>query len=205
MIPLSVLLKYKTIWGIFLGYFFYGYVWFLYISWLPSYLYDVLGFSIVETGWWAGFAYGCLAVVVVLSGLAADILIRRGNPPTRVRKRFIVAGFSLGSLILPVPFIHNPVLAVALVIVTVSGIGLATANTWAITQSVAPPQNNRYPCRYPKFRINFWRVPSPNGNRLFGENYSFIYFRICTGRGCNGCLEYFATTFLIGKVEPMKN
>lgn len=139
-IPLSLLFSNKKIWGVFLGYFFYGYVWFLYISWLPSYLYEVLGFSIKETGWWAGFAYGSLALVVIFSGLFADIFIRRGHSPTKVRKAFIIAGFLLGTLILPVPFIQNPLTAMILVVITISGMGLATANTWAITQSIAPPK-----------------------------------------------------------------
>lgn len=138
-ITLMQLLRYRKTWGIFSGYFFYGYVWFLYISWLPSYLYEVLGFSIRDTGWWAGFAYGCLAVVVIVAGYAADLLIKKGYTPTKVRKGFIIVGFLFGSLILPVPFINNPISAMILVVITISGMGLATANTWAITQSVAPP------------------------------------------------------------------
>ncbi|MBN2764147.1 MAG: MFS transporter, partial [Bacteroidales bacterium] len=89
-VSLMQLAQNRKTWGIFLGYFFYGYVWFLYISWLPSYLYEVLGFSIKETGWWAGFAYGCLALVVILSGYAADKLISKGHTPTKIRKRFII-------------------------------------------------------------------------------------------------------------------
>lgn len=137
-IPIKLLARERKIWGIFLGYIFYGYVWFLYITWLPSYLYDELGFSIKETGWWAGFAYGMLTIVVILSGLVSDIIIRKGNSPTKVRKGFVIAGFLFGTLILPVPFIQDPVLAMTLVVITISGMGLATANTWAITQTIAP-------------------------------------------------------------------
>jgi ACS family D-galactonate transporter-like MFS transporter len=203
MIPLSVLLKYKTIWGIFLGYFFYGYVWFLYISWLPSYLYDVLGFSITETGWWTGFAYGCLALVVVLSGLSADILIRRGNSPTKVRKGFIIAGFSLGALILPVPFIHNPSFAIALVVITVSGMGLATANTWAITQSVAPPKTIGTLAGIQNFGSTFggFLAPIITGfliKTTHSYTSAFVLAGLCMLSGI------FCYTFLIGKVEPLK-
>ncbi len=137
-IPLGLLLRNRKIQGIFLGYFCYGYVWFLYISWLPSYLYDILGFSIKETGWWAGFAYGSLAIVVVVSGLLSDILIRKGYSSTKVRMTFIVVGFLSGTLILPVPFITNPVYAMILIVITISGMGFATANTWAVSQSIAP-------------------------------------------------------------------
>jgi ACS family D-galactonate transporter-like MFS transporter len=203
VIPLSVLLKYRTTWGIFLGYFFYGYVWFMYISWLPSYLYEVLGFSIQSTGWWAGFAYGCLAFVVVFAGLIADILIRKGKSPTRVRKGFIIAGFLLGTLILQVPFIHNPMYAVTILIITISGMGLATANTWAITQSVAPPNSIGTLAGIQNFgaTLGGFIAPISTGflikiTHSYTSAFVFAGFAMLAG--------IFSYVFLIGKVEPMK-
>ena len=203
IIPLSVLLKYRTTWGIFLGYFFYGYVWFMYISWLPSYLYEVLGFSIQATGWWAGFAYGCLALVVVFSGLIADILIRKGNSPTRVRKGFIIAGFLLGTLILQVPFIHNPSYAITILIITISGMGLATANTWAITQSVAPPNTIGTLAGIQNFGATLGGFIAPISTGLlikithsYTSAFVFAGFAMLAG--------IFSYVFLIGKVETMK-
>lgn len=202
-VTLGQLVQNRKTWGIFSGYFFYGYVWFLYISWLPSYLYEVLGFSIKETGWWAGFAYGCLALVVVFSGYAADQLIRKGYSPTKVRKRFIITGFLFGSLILPVPFIHNPVYAMALVVITISGMGLATANTWAITQSVAPPG----------------AVGTLAGIQNFGATTGGFIAPVLTGflikatgsytpafvlAGLSMLAGIACYHFLIGKVEPMQ-
>ena len=202
-VTLGQLVQNRKTWGIFSGYFFYGYVWFLYISWLPSYLYEVLGFSIRETGWWAGFAYGCLALVVVFSGYAADHLIRKGYSPTKVRKRFIITGFLFGSLILPVPFIHNPVYAMALVVITISGMGLATANTWAITQSVAPPG----------------AVGTLAGIQNFGATTGGFIAPVLTGflikatgsytpafvlAGLSMLAGISCYHFLIGKVEPMQ-
>lgn len=203
IIPLSVLLKYKTTWGIFLGYFFYGYVWFMYISWLPSYLYEVLGFSIKETGWWAGFAYGCLAIVVVLSGLIADILIRRGKSPTRVRKGFIIVGFLLGTLILQVPFIHNPVYAITILIITISGMGLATANTWAITQSVAPPNTIGTLAGIQNFGATLGGFIAPiSTGFLIKITHSYTSAFVFAGLAMLAGI--FSYVFLIGKVEPMQ-
>jgi MFS transporter, ACS family, D-galactonate transporter len=203
IIPLSVLLKYKTTWGIFLGYFFYGYVWFMYISWLPSYLYEVLGFSIQETGWWAGFAYGCLALVVVFSGLIADILIRRGNSPTRVRKGFIIAGFSVGTLILQVPFVHNPGYAITMLIITISGMGLATANTWAITQSVAPPNTIGTLAGIQNFGATLGGFIAPiSTGFLIKITHSYTSAFVLAGFAMLAGI--FSYVFIIGKVEPMK-
>jgi MFS family permease len=202
-ITLLQLMQHRKTWGIFSGYFFYGYVWFLYISWLPSYLYEVLGFSIKETGWWAGFAYGCLAVVVILAGYAADYLIKKGNNPTRVRKGFIMTGFLFGSLILPVPFIDNPVYAVTMVVITISGMGLATANTWAITQSVAPAGTVGTLAGIQNFGATFGGFIAPVVTGFLIKSTgsytpAFVLAGLCMLAGI-ACYH-----FLIGKVEMME-
>jgi MFS family permease len=203
VVPLGQLLRYRKSWGIFSGYFFYGYCWFLYITWLPGYLYEVLGFSIRETGWWAGFAYGCLALVVILSGYAADSLIRKGYAPTKIRKGFITAGFLFGSLILPVPFIHHPLAAMALVVVTISGMGLATANTWAITQSVAPPGSVGTLAGVQNFGATLGGFVAPLLTGFLikatgSYTSAFVLAGLCMLAGI-ACYH-----FLIGKVEPIQ-
>ncbi|MBN2610142.1 MAG: MFS transporter [Bacteroidales bacterium] len=202
-IPLNLLIKKRKIWGIFLGYFFYGYVWFLYISWLPSYLYEVLGFSIKETGWWAGFAYGTLSIIVVISGWFADILIRRGYSPTKIRKTFIIAGFLFGTLILPVPFIQNPVSAVILVVITIGGMGLATANTWAITQSVAPENAIGTVAGIQNFGATFGGFLAPIiSGFLIKSTGSYISVFVLAGIAM--FFGIFCYVVFIGKVEQIK-
>ncbi|MFS4467476.1 MFS transporter [Maribacter sp. 2210JD10-5] len=134
---LDIIKKRKTI-GIFLGYFCYGSVWYLYINWLPSYLYDSLGLSIKDTGWWAAYAYGGLAVVTILAGFAADKLIAAGGTETKVRIRFIVAGFLCGAAIMLIPYVEGQTAIFTVLLIAISGMGLATANTWAIMQTIAP-------------------------------------------------------------------
>ena len=197
------LLRNRKTWGIFLGYFFYGYVWFFYISWLPSYLYEELGFSIKETGWWVGFAYGCLAIVVIASGYIADKLIQRGQDSTKVRKRFIIVGFLFGSLILLMPFIENATVAMTMVVITISGMGLATANTWAITQSVAPPGTVGTLAGLQNFGATFGGFIAPMATGFLikatgSYNSAFVLAGLCMLAGIT-CYH-----FLIGKVELMK-
>ena len=202
-ITVAQLFQKRKTWGIFGGYFFYGYVWYLYISWLPGYLYDVLGLSIRETGWWSGFAYGSLAVVVVLSGWAADKLIKKGNTPTKIRKRFIVTGFLCGSLILTVPLIHDSTYSITMVIIAISGMGLATANTWAITQSVAPPGTIGTLAGIQNFGATFGGLIAPVVTGFLikaTHSYSpaFVLAGLCMLAGI-ACYQ-----FLIGQVEPIK-
>ncbi|WOH35744.1 MFS transporter [Thalassotalea fonticola] len=200
---LTKLLQNKKIQGIFLGYFCYGYVWFLYISWLPSYLYDELGFSIKETGWWAGFAYGSLAIVVIVAGYLSDVFIRRGHCPTKVRKSFVIAGFLTGSLIIPVPFIENAQYAMYLVIITISGMGLATANTWAISQTIAPRGSIGTVAGIQNFAATFGGFFAPIITGYFIE-VSGSYMSAFVLAGILMLLGIFSYVFLIGKIEEIQ-
>lgn len=138
LIPLATLFKYKKTWGVFWGSAAYSYVLVLYLSWLPTYFREQMHFSLSKMGAFSGIAFGGVAIMVPLAGAAADFLIRRGIDVTKVRKGFIIAGFFMGSLIIPVPFISNPDYAVTVLLIAIVSMGMATANTWAIMQAVAP-------------------------------------------------------------------
>ncbi|MBD3288290.1 MFS transporter [candidate division KSB1 bacterium] len=138
LIPLKTLFKYKKTWGVFWGAATYSYVLVLYLSWLPTYFREQMHFSLAKMGAFSGIAFGGVAVMVPLAGAAADFLIRRGMDTTKVRKGFIIAGFFMGSLIIPVPYISNPDYAVTVLLIAIVSMGMATANTWAIMQAVAP-------------------------------------------------------------------
>ena len=64
---------------------------------MPAYLKQRHGMSVTEQGWYSGFAFGGMSVVIVLAGWAADRLIARGFDPVTVRKCFTIAGFLLAT------------------------------------------------------------------------------------------------------------
>jgi MFS family permease len=138
LIPLKKLFTRQKTWGIFWGSAAYSYVLVLYLSWLPTYFREQLHFSLTEMGAFSGIAFGGVAIMVPLAGAAADFLIRRGWDSSKVRKGFVIAGFLMGSLIIPVPFIRQPQHAVTVLLIAIVSMGLATANTWAIMQAIAP-------------------------------------------------------------------
>ncbi len=199
-VPLSKLLRNTKIQGIVLGYICYGYAWFLYISWLPSYLFDELGLSIKETGWWSGFTYGVLAVVVIGAGYVSDIFIRRGHSPSKVRKSFVVAGFLAGSLILPVPFIEDPQYVMYMILIAISGMGLATANTWAISQTIAPQGTIGTVAGIQNFAAAFGGFFAPIiTGYIIGVTGSYMAAFVIAG--VLMVVAIFSYVFLVGKVE----
>ena len=270
IIPLRYLLSSRKTWGIYLGYFCYGYTWYLYINWFPSYLQEAHGMSLKEAGWWSGFSYGVLALVTVVSGFISDQFMRHGFSKMRhglavygggilavlalasflltavelgqfnlgsllqytgcgvllylililittaaanklhkkgcdmnvVRICFVVTGFLLGSLIMPVSFIENIFTIKVLLLIAISGAGFATANAWAITQTIAPPSS----------------VGTMSGIQNFGATSGGFLGPLATGYLVDATDSYatalvlagllmlggiFSYIFLVGNLEPI--
>ncbi|MEO6724914.1 MAG: MFS transporter [Blastocatellia bacterium] len=130
------LLKRKSVLGTTLGFFSYDYAWFVFTLWLPDYLMTVRGFSKAEWGFYQSFPYLAMSVVILVSGLLSDWLVRRGGNEIRIRKLFIVAGMLICCLIVPAGLVADKTTSVWLLTVAVAGLGLATPNTWTLTQAV---------------------------------------------------------------------
>jgi MFS family permease len=127
-----------VMWGTFLATFSYMYFVYFCMTWMPTYFKDRYHMSLTGSGWYTFMSFGGMAAVAILSGLAADRLIGRGHNPVTVRKWFTIVGFMLAfSEIIPA-FIHSQALTLFIAVFSLSGLGLATANYWALTQTLVP-------------------------------------------------------------------
>jgi MFS transporter, ACS family, D-galactonate transporter len=130
------LLKNRSVFGIFLGFFAYDYAWFVYITWLPRYLRKERGFTETEMGVYSALPFLAMSVVIVLSGILSDYLIRRGYDEVRVRKIFVVTGLAIGCFIVPAGMVADKMTAVWLLTISLCGLGICSPNTWTLTQAV---------------------------------------------------------------------
>ena len=130
------LLAQPSVLGIVLGFFAYDYVWFVYVTWLPSYLVMGRGFTTAEMGFYSSFPYLLMMGVILVAGAASDWLIHRGLPERAVRKWFIVSGLLLGCLVVPAALVESRMVSVWLLIAALAGLGLTSPNTWTLTQAV---------------------------------------------------------------------
>lgn len=130
------LLRHRSVLGIFLGFFAFDYAWFVYVNWLPSYLVLERRFTPAEMGFYSSVPYVAMSLVILLSGLLSDGLIRRGYAETTVRKALISAGLLVACLIVPAGLVEDRVLAVWLMTASLCGLGIAAPNTWTLTQAV---------------------------------------------------------------------
>jgi ACS family D-galactonate transporter-like MFS transporter len=127
-----------ALWGILLGTFCYNYFVYFSMTWLPAYFVERRGLSLSSMGLYTAFSFGGMAVVAILAGWVADRLIRRGADPVRVRRAFTIAGFALASTEVIGALATSTSVAVFFATASLAGLGLATANYWALTQTLMP-------------------------------------------------------------------
>lgn len=84
------LLRLKQVWGIILARFFGDPIWWLYLIWLPSYLYDVRGYSIKDIGTFAWLPFLASGIGSLSGGWLSGYLIGRGKSVNFSRKIAII-------------------------------------------------------------------------------------------------------------------
>ena len=86
------LLGYRNTWGIVLGRFFIDPVWWLFVTWLPTFLKEQFLFDIKQIGAFTWMPYLFAAVGSVLGGFYSSSLIKKGMEPIKARKIAITIG-----------------------------------------------------------------------------------------------------------------
>jgi MFS-type transporter involved in bile tolerance (Atg22 family) len=79
-----------------------------------------------------------MATVAILAGWWADRLITNGADAVTIRKRFTIAGFVVASTEVFGAMSPSNEVAIFFAVLSLSGLGLATGNYWALTQTMMP-------------------------------------------------------------------
>ena len=137
-IDFAELMRSPVMWGIIIGTFSYNYFNYFCLTWLPAYFADTRGLSLNSTGWFTAFSYWGFAIVATAAGLWADRIIQNGANAILVRKIFIIAGFLIASTEMLGTAAHSTGMALFFSIFSLSGLGLATGNYWALSPAILP-------------------------------------------------------------------
>jgi len=127
-----------VIWGTIIGTFCYMYFVYFCLTWMPAYFVEQRNLSLTSMGWYTFFSFGGMALMAALAGWAADRLIAAGRDPINVRKGFTIAGFVVASTEVFGAFSDSVPVALFFAVFSLTGLGLATANYWALTQTLIP-------------------------------------------------------------------
>ena len=134
----GLILASPVTWGTVIATFCYMYFVYFCMTWMPAYFMEKRHLSLSQMGLYTFFSFGGMAVVAALAGWAADLLIGRGGDPVLVRKWFTIAGFGIACTELIGAQSSSVPVALTFSVVSLSGLGLATANYWALTQTLIP-------------------------------------------------------------------
>ncbi len=121
------LLGFKKTWGIILSRFFVDPVWWLFVTWLPTFLKEQFLFDLKQIGAFAWMPYLLAAVGGLLGGYYSSYLIKKGVDAVKARRLAITIGsiIMLASLAVTAFVLDglkdNPGLAIALIGITLFG------------------------------------------------------------------------------------
>lgn len=117
----SQLIRCRQTWAIVLARFFTDPVWWLYITWLPLYLFQVHGFNLKQIGQFAWLPYVAADAGSLFGGWASGALMARGWSANRARKSIVVFGMLCMSAGLFAAAAHSVYAALAVIAVVLFG------------------------------------------------------------------------------------
>lgn len=89
------LLDFRNTWGIITSRFFIDPVWWMFVTWLPTFLKEQFAFDIKQVGAFAWVPYLFAAIGGLLGGFYSSWLIRKGTPAAKARKSAMLIGSAL--------------------------------------------------------------------------------------------------------------
>ena len=196
------ILQERSAWGTFAGLFAYNYVWYFFITWLPTYLIRERHFSIQAMSTVTSLAFFVLAISALVSGWLSDKWIAAGATPTRVRKTFTGVGPLIASSILLVGIVANHRVAVGILILVCIGLGICTSNLWSVTQTLAGPATSGKWTGLQNFTGNLagWLAPALIGMIVQQTGNYFWAFVITGGVSLLGAAAWI---FAVGPIKPV--
>ncbi len=134
------LLRFRQTWAIVLSRFLTDPVWWLYITWLPLYLYNARGFDLKKIGMFAWLPFLTADAGSLLGGWLSGHLISRGWSANRARKFVIVAGALFMVAGIPAALTSSAFVALAFISVVTFGFQCWINNVQTLPSDFFPQQ-----------------------------------------------------------------
>jgi MFS transporter, ACS family, D-galactonate transporter len=195
-------IKQRNILGMMLGNFGYLYAFWVYLTWLPSYLIQVRGFGLISAGLFTSLPFTIFVVTSLISGFTADRLIRSGRSPTIIRKLFIGSGLLLATAIIPAVLVQSSVAAVVLFCVSLAGMGISVPNSLAVPAGIAQAGRGAVVGSLSQLAGNFGGAIAPIVTGVLLQHGSFTSAMILAGAML--FVSLFGFLVVLRKIQPMK-
>jgi MFS family permease len=133
------LLGQRKVLGLAIGFGSYNYVFYLLLTWLPSYLSSALHIDLLHSFVYTGVPWlVATAMDLAIGGLLVDWLIQRGWNASRVRMTVLVAGTACGLGIFGCAWAHTAAQALAWISLSIGGLSAAAPVGWSAPSLIAP-------------------------------------------------------------------
>lgn len=86
------LLQFRNTWGIITSRFFIDPVWWMFVTWLPTFLKEQLAFDLKQVGAFAWVPYLFAAIGAVTGGFYSSLLVKKGINPVKARRSAVAIG-----------------------------------------------------------------------------------------------------------------
>jgi sugar phosphate permease len=131
-VPWGLILRSRDLWILSAMYFAYGWVLWMYLTWLPTYLSETRGFTQLRIGISSSLPLLAGTITNSIGGLVSDKLTRVWGA-RRGRMTVIMTGFGIAAIaLLPGVLATNPHVALAWLVLALAGLELTVAVFWAV-------------------------------------------------------------------------
>jgi MFS transporter, ACS family, D-galactonate transporter len=203
-LSLGALLRERKVIGLSLGFGAYNYVFYLLLTWLPSYLSMALHIDLLHSFLYTGVPWLiATATDLFVGGMMVDALVSRGWNAEFVRKIVLVVGTACGLGILGAAHAHSAARALTWISISIGGLAAAAPVGWSIPALIAP----RASVGKLGGIVNFvCQVSGITAQILTGyivrATHSYaLAFWVSAGYLLIGIVGYLV---LLGRIEPMK-
>lgn len=198
---LTIVLRHRKLWGIYLGQFFMSSTLWFFLTWFPTYLVEARGFTFLKAGFAASVPFLAAFIGVITSGLFSDFLLRKGYSQGFSRKTPIITGLLISTCILGANYVESPTLIIACMALAFFGNGLASI-TWSLVSGIAPERLIGLTGGVFNFigNLSAITVPIVIGFLVKGTNFSPAIAYIAS----TAILGAFCFAFIVGKVERIR-
>ncbi len=141
-IPLFAMIVQRKVIGVALGFGAYNYVFYLLLTWLPTYLSSALHIDLLHSFLYTSVPW-ILATITDLAvgGWMVDFLVRRGASGDRVRRTVLICGTAFGLGIFGAAHAQTPLRALVWISLSIGGLSAAAPILWSIPSFIATRRN----------------------------------------------------------------
>lgn len=167
--PLLYLLRQREVIGCTIGFAAYNYVFYLVLTWLPSYLSMSLHVDLYHSALDTSIPWFVATLTdLFIGGWLVDALVRRSQsrrsqsrrsqgrpaaaPPWLIRQSVLVGGLAFGACLYGASFAHSASQALVWITLAMAGLGAMAPVGWSIPSLIAPPRKRWTHRRHHEFR-----------------------------------------------------